>query len=143
MKKKSGKLCNRKRYIINWWILIAPLASSNSSSKAKLDDFLRKCNKKISGKNSSYPDMTLHLLICISKMAATQLSPYYLFNQYIKWKKSQENFATGNAIYLLPRTIAQIANDNSIFRKEGIFWLHARYEKKIFVWYINIYLLSK
>jgi hypothetical protein len=42
-----------------------------------------------------------------------------LLNQYKK--KGQENFATGNAIYLLPRTIIQIANDNSIFHKEGIF----------------------
>jgi hypothetical protein len=33
-------------------------------------------------------------------------------------KKRQQNFATGNAIYLLPRTIIQIANDNCLFRKE-------------------------
>jgi hypothetical protein len=42
------------------------------------------------------------------------------FNQFIK--NCQENFATRNAIYfiLLPRTIFQIANDNSLFHKEGI-----------------------
>jgi hypothetical protein len=34
-------------------------------------------------------------------------------------KNRQKNFATGNAIYPLPRTIIQITNDNSIFRKEG------------------------
>ena len=44
---------------------------------------------------------------------------YYLFNQFMK-KKHQKNFATGNAIYLLPRTIIQIAKDNSIFLKERI-----------------------
>ena len=43
---------------------------------------------------------------------------YYLFNQFIK--NRQKAFATGNAIYPLPRTIIQITNDNSIFRKEGI-----------------------
>jgi hypothetical protein len=41
-----------------------------------------------------------------------------LFNKFIK--NRQENFATGNAIYPLPRTIIQITIDNSIFRKEGI-----------------------
>ena len=67
-----------------------------------------------------------------------QLISYFsrlLFIQsiYKMEKKRQQNFATGNAIYLLPRTIIQIANDNSIFRKEGIFWLHARYERKLFI----------
>jgi hypothetical protein len=42
------------------------------------------------------------------------------FIQSIYKKKGKENFATGNAIYLLPMTIIQITNDNSIFRKEGI-----------------------
>jgi hypothetical protein len=37
-------------------------------------------------------------------------------------KTARKTFATGNAIYLLPRTIIQITNDNSIFRKEGISW---------------------
>ena len=67
-----------------------------------------------------------------------QLISYFsrlLFIQsiYKMEEKRQQNFATGNAIYLLPRTIIQIANDNSIFRKEGIFWLHARYERKLFI----------
>jgi hypothetical protein len=35
-------------------------------------------------------------------------------------KTSRKTFATGNAIYPLPRTIIQITNDNSIFRKERI-----------------------
>jgi hypothetical protein len=35
-------------------------------------------------------------------------------------KTARKTFATGNAIYPLPRTIIQITNDNSIFRKEGI-----------------------
>ena len=35
-------------------------------------------------------------------------------------KTSRTTFATGNAIYPLPRTIIQITNDSSIFRKEGI-----------------------
>ena len=35
-------------------------------------------------------------------------------------KTAKKTFATGNAIYPLPRTIIQITNDNSIFRKEGI-----------------------
>ena len=35
-------------------------------------------------------------------------------------KTVRKTFATGNAIYPLPRTIIQITNDNSIFRKEGI-----------------------
>jgi hypothetical protein len=35
-------------------------------------------------------------------------------------KAARKPFATGNAIYPLPRTIIQITNDNSIFRKEGI-----------------------
>jgi hypothetical protein len=39
----------------------------------------------------------------------------YSINIYIT--NRQENFATGNAIYLLPRTIIQIANDNSFFRR--------------------------
>jgi hypothetical protein len=34
-------------------------------------------------------------------------------------KIARKTFATGNAIYPLPRTIIQITNDNSIFRKEG------------------------
>ena len=52
-----------------------------------------------------------------------QLISYFshlLFIQSIYKKKHQENFATENAIYLLQRTIIQIANDNSIFHKEGI-----------------------
>ena len=35
-------------------------------------------------------------------------------------KTARKTFATGNAIYPLPRTIIQITNDTSIFRKEGI-----------------------
>ena len=35
-------------------------------------------------------------------------------------KSARKTFATGNAIYPLPRTIIQITNDNSIFPKEGI-----------------------
>ena len=35
-------------------------------------------------------------------------------------KTARKTFATGNAIYPLPRTIIEITNDNSIFRKEGI-----------------------
>ena len=35
-------------------------------------------------------------------------------------KTARKTFATGNDIYPLPRTIIQITNDNSIFRKEGI-----------------------
>jgi hypothetical protein len=35
-------------------------------------------------------------------------------------KTARKTFAFGNAIYPLPRTIIQITNDNSIFRKEGI-----------------------
>ena len=35
-------------------------------------------------------------------------------------KTARKTFATGNAIYPLPRTIIQITNANSIFRKEGI-----------------------
>jgi hypothetical protein len=35
-------------------------------------------------------------------------------------KTARKTFATGNAIYPLPRTIIKITNDNSIFRKEGI-----------------------
>ena len=35
-------------------------------------------------------------------------------------KTARKTFATGNAIYPLPRTIIQITNDSSIFRKEGI-----------------------
>ena len=35
-------------------------------------------------------------------------------------KTARKTFATGNAIYPLPRTIIQITNDNSIFRKEGL-----------------------
>ena len=35
-------------------------------------------------------------------------------------KTARKTFATGNAIYPLPRTIIQITNDNSIFCKEGI-----------------------
>jgi hypothetical protein len=35
-------------------------------------------------------------------------------------KTARKTFATGNAIYPLPRTTIQITNDNSIFRKEGI-----------------------
>ena len=35
-------------------------------------------------------------------------------------KTARKTFATGNAIYPLPRTIIHITNDNSIFRKEGI-----------------------
>ena len=35
-------------------------------------------------------------------------------------KTARKTFATGNAMYPLPRTIIQITNDNSIFRKEGI-----------------------
>jgi hypothetical protein len=35
-------------------------------------------------------------------------------------KTARKTFATGNAIYSLPRTIIQITNNNSIFRKEGI-----------------------
>jgi hypothetical protein len=34
-------------------------------------------------------------------------------------KTARKTFATGNAIYPLSRTIIQITNDNSIFRKEG------------------------
>jgi hypothetical protein len=34
-------------------------------------------------------------------------------------KTARKTFATGNDIYPLPRTIIQITNDNSIFRKEG------------------------
>jgi hypothetical protein len=40
-------------------------------------------------------------------------------------KTIRKTFATGNAIYPLPRTIIQITNDNSIFRKEGIGSTHA------------------
>jgi hypothetical protein len=36
-------------------------------------------------------------------------------------KTVRKTFATGNAINPLPRTIIQITNDNSIFRKEGIY----------------------
>jgi hypothetical protein len=35
-------------------------------------------------------------------------------------KTARKTFAIGNAIYPLSRTIIQITNDNSIFRKEGI-----------------------
>jgi hypothetical protein len=60
---------------------------------------------------------------------------YYLFNQFIK-KNRKENFATGNAIYLLPRMIIQIANDNSIFRKEGISICNVFISGCIFWWKI-------
>ena len=41
-------------------------------------------------------------------------------------KTDRKTFATGNAIYPLPRTIIQIINENSIFRKEGIVKSHLK-----------------
>ena len=50
---------------------------------------------------------------------------YYLFNQFIK--NRQENFCNRKCyIYPLPRTIIQIINENSIFRKEGIVKSHLK-----------------
>jgi hypothetical protein len=39
---------------------------------------------------------------------------------YLLKSRSDHGDNEGNAIYPLPRTIIQITNDNSIFRKEGI-----------------------
>ena len=47
-------------------------------------------------------------------------------------KTARKTFATGNAIYALPRTIIQITNANSIFRKEGIETL-----KTVILWIIT------
>ena len=61
---------------------------------------------------------------------------HLLFIQSIYKKKRKENFATGNAIYLLPRMIIQIANDNSIFRKEGKSICNVFISECIFWWKI-------
>jgi hypothetical protein len=47
-------------------------------------------------------------------------------------KTARKTFATGNAIYALPRTIIQITNANSIFHKEGIETL-----KTVILWIIT------
>ena len=51
-------------------------------------------------------------------------------------KTARKTFATGNAIYPLPRTIIQITNDNSIFRKEGIYIMK---KEKLILYYILLY----
>ena len=48
-------------------------------------------------------------------------------------KTERKTFATGNAIYPLPRTIIQITNDNSIFRKEGIMCSESNIDIRTFV----------
>ena len=58
-------------------------------------------------------------------------------------KTARKTFATGNAIYPLPRTIIHITNDNSIFRKEGIgggnqsSWILPRFLVQVFVAHLD------
>jgi hypothetical protein len=56
----------------------------------------------------------------LSQMKLTSFEKTVTFWDDPLSKNARKTFATGNAIYPLPRTIIQITNDNSIFRKEGI-----------------------
>jgi hypothetical protein len=56
-------------------------------------------------------------------------------------KTARKTFAIGNAIYPLPRTIIQITNDNSIFRKEGIY-IYSQTNFTLNIEIVNIHDLS-
>jgi hypothetical protein len=82
-------------------------------------------NQVIYGANSSFDDDVKYDSDSVADSTSINFisfRTYYLFNQFMK--NRQKNFATGNAIYLPPRTIIQLANDNSLFGKQH---LHMEY----------------
>jgi hypothetical protein len=80
-------------------------------SKATLEDFLTL--KKRLNLDSFYGNV-------MKKSVVTRMSLTLIIYSINLLKTVRKTFATGNAIYPLSRTIIQITNDNSIFRKEGI-----------------------
>jgi hypothetical protein len=94
-------------------------------SKATLEDFLTL--KKRLNLYSFYGNVMKKSVVTRMSLRSDKDVETYLLksrsddNETINLlKTARKTFATGNAIYPLPRTIIQIMNDNSIFRKEGI-----------------------